>query len=453
MNAKESGSHSNEQPPLNKWAAVAAHWVLPVSLAFILGGQIVFSATQFYLGIQHPAWPFWGLMGASVLLVGFCRAFPTRLTAIDIAMTSFALVLIASFAISGLGSTSAASLNIATFVVLPYVAGRFLDRTALDRQLNFLVWIAAMAVLLTVAGLLSLPETELMSDRLKTLFTIPDTSSLAGVSSIPHASTALGLLVILWISVLSAPTSLETETTDFLHISLIGAAIWLLLFLALRGAIIAALLVGAIQLLAGRGSMNRRIVLLLLFASAVGASYTTLPEDRERHLGQLSIVGQQSINEPNYSVKGNSIATRIELFRNAVTRVREAPWFGVGAGNIGIAGDCKSCEGFLSPHSTILQAFAELGLIGGISFLSFIAIIIYEVVRIQLQDAGEVQSLGWLLATVWCFFVLLDQFSGNYFSGYHFFAVSGMISSLVSTSRPWRYTHQVQGPPVTSRFQ
>ena len=129
-----------------------------------------------------------------------------------------------------------------------------------------------------------------------------------------------------------------------------------------------AMAAGALVFLAGhRGGKGLVLVVLMAFAAAI-TWFTAPPTFKTRMLSLAHL-------ENDYN-------TTDELGRKAVWRrgrqyIREHPMFGVGAGNFEIAeGQYNEEVGrtgkWSAPHNAYLQAFAELGIGGGLIFLAML---------------------------------------------------------------------------------
>lgn len=415
-----------------EWSKVAKDWVLPISLAVVVSGQIYFSAARFLLGVEHPAWPFWILL---IFTSGFCvyRGWSClKATHLDGLMLIFVAILTASTLFLGAGGLFKAVALIASFILLPYLAGRLLSQTGARRFIFSSLIITLFSLPLIGFGLLNMTESELQTDRLGTLFSTADTSSMAGVSAIPHASIALGLLLILMTAFVSNIKPACRSGQHILLIVFMCAALWMLIFIGLRAAILAALMVSLILVFFGKGTAIGRIVLLCILVSTATASWVALPVERKAHFSQLSAVLEK---EPYYQshcvVYGDSIKTRMRMSDAAFELALDSPLIGVGAGNFGIKSNCNFGEAFMSPHGLLQQTLSEVGLIGLIAYL---ALIYYTALGFMKAILTESRRPDWLiaLAGVWCFFLFQDLISGNYFFGHHFFAATGVVGGLMA---------------------
>ncbi|MBU1425713.1 MAG: O-antigen ligase family protein [Gammaproteobacteria bacterium] len=473
MNSRTIQPAGPKNPRMMAWAAVAGRWIIPFSLAGIMAGQIFFSAAKYYLGIEHPAWPFWGSLAAGVTLALLRRISSIRFTHLDLTMLAFVSAVAASFMLWGLSNTHQAFNHIAAFMLLPFLAGRLLDAAGITNFFKATIGIAVAAIPLVGFGLLTMPESGLHVDRISTLFTEFADLSTAGVSTIPFVSTVFGLLLVLMASSsgfgpIRCPWSLPFS------IAFMGVAVWFLMFAGTRGGILTAMLV-SISLLAFAHeiSLIRRIVLLLILLLVTAASGMTLPDERKAFFWQVSTIQNEAssiqkgsgtnqkrasniqkgsgTNQERASniqkragaiqgeadaicdVYGNSPATRVRYYANAIKLFKAAPWLGIGAGNYGFE-SCGVKEDFASPHSTLLQVLAELGLLGAAVYLLLIGMTLHKLLGIMKYGAERQRLMGRMLASIWFFFLLMDQISGNYFTGFHLYAVAGLISGLASTS-------------------
>ena len=109
----------------------------------------------------------------------------------------------------------------------------------------------------------------------------------------------------------------------------------------------------------------------------------------------------------------NSAAIRGVLYQEAYAIFMENPLFGIGATRFGER-SCIGRGGF--PHSTVLQGFAELGLIGGGLLLGVLSTAIITLVRrCILKPRGEAGFEARFVLALFSALLLADQIYGNYF--------------------------------------
>lgn len=436
-----------------RWPVTIGRWIIPVSLAAVMVGQIFFAAIQFHLGIEHPAWLFWGLLAAGIVTILLRGISPAKLTPLDMAMLAFVAILVVSFLSRGLSNSLKAYYYIVAFILLPFLAGRLLDTTGITKFLKAAIVIAATAIPLVGIGLLNLPESELHSDRISTLFAAYDPSGLGGgVSTIPFVGTAFGLLLVLTTAYGATLRLVRWDRRLTFTVALMCIAVWFLMFVGTRASLLAASVVSiALFVFAFGHPIPRRLGLILILLSAIAVSWLTLPSERMIFLGQVATIKKEAEKvtiiqrepekvaiiqrEPDSicGIYGNSPATRIHYYAIAVKLFLDAPLLGIGAGNYGYQ-YCGSSEDFVSPHSSLLQVLAELGLLGGASYLLLVGMTLLGLISILKHGSEKQRGMAWMLAAIWLFFFLLDQMSGNYFTSFQFFAATGLVSGLVAAS-------------------
>lgn len=125
----------------------------------------------------------------------------------------------------------------------------------------------------------------------------------------------------------------------------------------------------------------------------------------------------------------DSIAARWIYYQEALAIFSLKPLVGVGVNWFGFY-SCVGPGGY--PHSTILQVFAEIGVLGGLLYLTLLWMGIGAIVTRNISS-GEMyfrMNGGWLLA----FFILqfvASQFNGNYLASAGLYFVVGLSSSFV----------------------
>jgi O-antigen ligase len=124
----------------------------------------------------------------------------------------------------------------------------------------------------------------------------------------------------------------------------------------------------------------------------------------------------------------NSTAIRWVLYQEATAMLLTNPVWGVGAAKFG-EHSCTGSNGF--PHSTILQAFAEMGLIGGGLLVVLLVFCVITLIR-PFLSVGHKRA--WpadaFVLTLFVVFILADQFYGNYFMSVGMWLVVGITGSM-----------------------
>lgn len=124
----------------------------------------------------------------------------------------------------------------------------------------------------------------------------------------------------------------------------------------------------------------------------------------------------------------NSVAMRWVLYQEAVAIFLDRPWLGTGPALFGK----YSCTGSLGfPHSTVLQAFAELGLAGGALYLGLMAAAFIALARRTCARAGSRQrTAAWVGLALFTTYLLTDQIYGNYFMATATYLLAGVAAGM-----------------------
>lgn len=124
----------------------------------------------------------------------------------------------------------------------------------------------------------------------------------------------------------------------------------------------------------------------------------------------------------------DSVAIRFVLYQEAKEIFTNNPWWGVGAASFGRY-SCAGVKGY--PHSTILQSFAELGIVGGLLYCGLLVIALLSFVRRAFSRAAESANvLGQLTLSLFVMYLLTDQLYGNYFMAVGSYFLIGVAASM-----------------------
>jgi O-antigen ligase len=109
----------------------------------------------------------------------------------------------------------------------------------------------------------------------------------------------------------------------------------------------------------------------------------------------------------------NSQNVRLALYKEAIKIFFSAPVFGVGAGNYGSHSCWRKANSY--PHNTVLQAYAELGIVGGSLFIIVLAVAFYRLLRRALDSNHQRElSVSLFAFAGFSLYLIIDQFYGNY---------------------------------------
>ena len=351
---------------------------------------------------------------------------------IDVLFALFVLVvLVSSSAMQGgfVETTRKYILYMPFMMVIPYLCGRLMRVPDIAQLLRVTM----------VAGLAMLPL--LLLDR----FTSPGRDSGRWpFFGLDHGALLAGsllavALVALCVSTLDFPNPSERNNRRLRAIQycLIGLMTAFLVWLTARGFLLASLVGVAVTCLSARQhAIWRRVGLLAAVLTIVGLSLSVLPKV-DPYFGRMS-AAPMDISSLTESVPGatgpisgatgpilgeascqpfkegnNSVAMRWVLYQEAVAMFVAHPYWGVGSAQFGVY-SCTGPMGF--PHSTILQGFAELGLVGGGLLVGLLALATVTLVRPFLYGGqGSNWSAGAFVLALFAAFLVEDQIYGNYF--------------------------------------
>lgn len=397
---------------------------LPVALALLVCGSVWFQAVHFYLGIKHPAWFVW--IALIVIVLWRLVHIGVRLSALhalDITAFLFIAAIVMSLYIKGHGDAQQAAIYLGAFIGLPYLAGRLTDMSEVKLFLISMLAVVALSLPLVTIELMLLPEEDYLDDRVKGLFGAYYINNLVGL-------TAGGLAALLIAGFVGPCEDLWWRYKVF-GLLILAATLWLLVFIAARGGLLAALIVGGASLLLGKWvSVQRRSGLLLFIIVVLGISSQTLPERRVEFFKELLTIGAE---HSHHRTGISSPVAHLLDYKKAVRLFLNEPILGVGAGNFGYDVARGQAVTFGTAHSSQLQAFSELGVVGGGLFLVTGILIFVGLIRIAMStNKVPLRSVAWLILSLWGFLFLNDQISGNYFTSYQFYALTGMAGAVLA---------------------
>jgi O-antigen ligase len=224
-----------------------------------------------------------------------------------------------------------------------------------------------------------------------------------------------------------------------------------LVFILARGWLIAGLFGSAIIVLSIKTArVSKRICLIIIIAATAVTSHLTFSKF-EPHYSHF-LTASYSETDFNYSFDqfkfkadekehaltedrcralqgAKSSSVRELLYLEALTMFIEAPIVGVGAAKFGHFSCWAAANSY--PHSTILQVFAELGLIGGSLFISalILALTILKSQAALARQPTSTQTPAGAFALL-CVFILADQFYGNYLMATGTWLMLGIAASV-----------------------
>lgn len=375
---------------------------------------------------------------------------------IDALFLAFILLVLASLAMQGISSPGAQKYGryLPFMAIVPYVCGRLMRPR--DVHLLSSIIAAAAPVMFMLLAIDYWQHAEAYHARSRIPF--------FGHYYAPLLIGALlaGSLIVFSFRSLTEGAADSSQPLLRREVSLVasGLVMMAMVWIVARGALLAGMLGTICVVLTVRHvSLSRRFVFLLYLAVIVSLTSFSLPKP-QAHLYQAHLytdvltmpdssdvgalqpatLASETISEP---IKGkascrpleqgtNSVAIRWMLYQEAGEMFVQSPWWGVGAASFGR----YSCTGVMGyPHSTILQAFAELGVIGGLVFvwLMFAAFIRFFQKAVKVNATHSAQAAQ--LALAWFMMYLVAyQISGNYFTAAGFYLLAGVAAGMQPNS-------------------
>ena len=324
-------------------------------------------------------------------------------------------------------------------VVLPYLAGRLFELRDIQSFLDVVIGASIVAFPVVAIELKAAPAN---IDR-PLLFGYSHGALLAGMTF------ALGAIAIAG-KFLRRGTGGGSVLQDSFWLSLLGIFSYMLVVISARGFLAAMLLAMFLLLLVcGSCGWGRKVLVAvavmipLLLALQLNpqragfvaygvqglsvATVNAVSTAEGRSLSDSENEGGNRCAElfGDATHRGNSFAARAQLWMDSFSILKSDPIMGVGPGRFG----SYSCAPY--PHSTVLHAMSELGLLGGISLLMLMGGVAASLLKrlfSSVYEAGDASC--WSLFGIFLLICLSDQVYGNYFQAGMFFLVCGMAVSL-----------------------
>ena len=436
--------------PVNLYSpAYPAAWLLFVMLFALAAAHL----------LAFP-WPRAATIAAYTLPVAWVSLLAWReqrhvlaFTAIDWLFAGFVLLVVASLVL-GSGASGGARQHpyyLPFLVVIPYLCGRLMRVQDIALLSRIILWAGVAILPLLLLNRLTSADHE--SGRLA--FFGHDHGALM------VACLLAVVLVVLCVRILDFPNHGERNRRDrFVQYSLLGIVTVVLVWTTGRGWLLAGLVGGAVTCLFARHrTIAMRGGLLAAMLVVAGGSVVMLPKldasfggalyakmlDKDSHAafsgatgpiatgpiatGPIAtgpILGEASCQP--FKENNNSIVIRLVMYREAVAMFLENPVMGVGADRFGE----RSCIGpGWFPHSTILQAFAELGALGGGLLVGLLAFAGVTQVRplLSVRSVADWPINAFVLA-LFATFLVADQIYGNYFMAVGVSLMLGVTANL-----------------------
>jgi len=429
-----------------------------VPLVILMGGHFFYLGFLYFANIQGGSTlrtgAFFGLLYLYVFISSWRHWRCLRVQTVDLLFACFVILLLLSLMIHENRGQERYLQFLPFFVVFPYLAGRLCSSETIKQFIFGYVWITWGALILIAPWLLERLNDSVPPELRPYIFGVGQTSIYAG--------QLVGGVLTLLVSYL-----LLQRNWGVLRWAMAGLMFLLvtsLIILTARGPLMTALATIAIALATASWARPRQRALMAgWLAACVVLAIVALPpryagffvqgmsgavkevksdeayffalylhKDR-RHIQDQDVWTeykgplQGCITLANKGAAVGSWGARVWLYREALEQFISSHGRGVGVGGFGerVCGDSG-----LSPHSTLLQAFVELGLLGGAAFLAIIVWTTHYLWTALRSTSVGMRAIASLLASLWCFYVLFDQVNGHYLANAGFFLLTGACAAL-----------------------
>ena len=388
-----------------------------------IASLVYFSSLQL-LGINHESSYFavWSVtvwfIPLALLLPNFIRR-QTRITAIDVMFCLVSVLLAVHLKVFTLDASLRDWALLVTFWIGPYAAARLVSVQDITRFLKILGAVTLTISAATIAWQISMQLT--VGDNLRPV--------MLGVNhGVLIVALALGIFVAIQASGASETKSTATWTRPIIA-ALVTAE---LVVLGARGVVIATIATGLLMVLAPARD-GRRGRIAVFAAILVGATLALILDNVARDFmvrAYLPLEQSAGAGVPTESVKASvpservkqvskeecdqlskmvdSTPIRLWLLRKGFSLFQDTPVFGIGLENYA----AYTCPGSF-PHSTILQAFVEMGAIGGIAYVLMLGTATFSLIVLAIDRLLYTSRTAIVVLALLSFFIILDQFYGR----------------------------------------
>jgi hypothetical protein len=397
-----------------------------------IASLVYFSSLQL-LGINHES-SYFAVWSVTVWFIPLALLLPTfirrqmRITAIDLMFCLVSVLLAVHLKVFTLDAGLRDWALLVTFWIGPYAAARLVSAQDVTRFLKILGAITLTVSAATIAWQISMQLT--MGDNLRPV--------MLGVN---HGVLIVALALGIFVAIQAGGASEKNSTVTWTRTIIAALVTAELVVLGARGVVIATIATGFLMvLIPARDGRRGRIAVFA--AILVGATLALILDNVARDFmvrAYLPLEQAAGAGIPTESVKAgvpiesmkagvpresmkqvskekcdqlnkmvDSTPIRLWLIREGFSLFQDAPVFGIGLENYA----AYTCPGSF-PHSTILQAFVEMGAIGGIAYVLMLGAATFSLIVLAIDRLLYASRTAIVVLALLSFFIILDQFYGR----------------------------------------
>lgn len=356
------------------------------------------------------------------------ESFSFHLQTIDWLFVSFVVLIFLSFLAQGMDKpwVQANARFVPFYVIVPYVCGRFMrkeDAILFSKGLALALCITLPVFLLSFLSV----DDSYFHYRPQ----VAGTDEVAARISHLVAQACVAMIYLLLTSVDAVRIHIVLR-----YLLLLCALAIVLVFMGIRILALISLCIVAFGCFKAKWMpLRQRALIVVVYALVLVGSYAVMYQTNAlASKNGMEIVAEVTKLADNVVPsscdeslrKYNSVAIRLELFRDALQQFRSSPILGVGAAAFGQ----YSCWGssVAHPHNMLMQVLCELGFVGAGILISMVIVSVRPQLSVPWQQHAT-KNLGFLFFS----FALLNALAGgNYFTSVELWWSLGLIVAMNS---------------------
>lgn len=397
-----------------------------------IASLMYFSLLQL-LGINHES-AYFAVWSAAVWFIPLALLLPNfvlrhmRITAIDVMFCLVSVLLAVHLKVFTLDADLRNWAFLVTFWIGPYAAARLVSPSDVTRFLCILG-----VITLTVSAAAIAWQILAAGDKLR--------SAMLGIN---HGALVVALALGIFVAIQASGAFEKKSTVTWTRPILAALVTADLVVMGARGVVVATIATGLLMVLAPTCDGRRgRIATFaaILVGATLALSFANVARDfmvrayqpLEQPIGagvpNVSL-SKASKEECDRLYKMNdSTPIRLWLIRQGFALFQDKPVFGIGLENYA----AYTCPGTF-PHSTILQAFVEMGAIGGVAYVLMLGVAAFSLVVLARERLPYTSRAAIGILALLSYFLILDQIYGRILLSSTIGLVLGFSAALVTRS-------------------